>query len=188
MIKSRLLLIFILIVFLGVVFLISNGLSKQTNTKSLKVFHPKTMLKITSPVFLEGGLISQKYTCKGENISPPLIIENVPTEAKSLVLIVDDPDAPMGTFTHWLVWNIDPKLKKIEENSTPAGAVVGENDFGQIGYGGPCPPNGIHRYYFKIFALDKVLDLPSGSTRNQLELVIKDHILEQTEIMGRFGQ
>jgi Raf kinase inhibitor-like protein, YbhB/YbcL family len=119
-------------------------------------------MKITSSAFQEGGNIPSKFTCDGSDTSPPLQITGVPSKAKSLVLIADDPDAPSGLFTHWLVWNIPPQTNSIAEGSAPKG-VQGTNDFGKSGYRGPCPPPGTHRYSFKIFALDRELDLRSGA-------------------------
>src|ERR1700730_16873973 len=118
-------------------------------------------MKITSPAFQEGGNIPQKFTCDGANVNPALRLEGITADAKSLVLIVDDPDAPGGSFTHWLIWNIDPKASEISEGSAPKGA-QGKNDFGKSGYGGPCPPSGTHRYFFKLFALDQPLNLSAG--------------------------
>src|SRR5216684_7214495 len=120
-------------------------------------------MKISSPAFQEGGTIPEKFSKNGQNVNPELRIEGAPAEAKSLALIVDDPDAPVGLFTHWLVWNIDPKTTEITENSVPKGAVQGTNDFPGERYDGPCPPSGTHRYYFKVFALDKTLDLRAGA-------------------------
>jgi Raf kinase inhibitor-like YbhB/YbcL family protein len=144
-------------------------------------------MKITSSTFQEGGNIPSKFTCDGANSSPALQISDVPSEAKSLVLIVDDPDAPSGLFTHWAVWNISPQSSTIAEGSTPKGA-QGTNDFGKSGYGGPCPPSGTHRYYFKIFALDRELDLPSGAKRGQLDAAMKGHVIAQGELMGRYSR
>src|SRR5256886_16016020 len=124
-------------------------------------------MKVTSSGFQEGANIPSKFTCDGANTSPPLQISDVPSEAKSLVLIVDDPDAPSGLFTHWLVWNIDPKTQSIAEANS-AGGVEGKNDFGKTGYGGPCPPSGTHRYYFRIFALDQQLSLKPGARRKEV--------------------
>src|SRR5438034_3255667 len=129
-------------------------------------------MKITSSAFQEGGNIPSKFTCDGGDTSPPLQIAEVRSEAKSLVLIADDPDAPSGLFTHWAVWNISPQTNSIAEGNPPKG-VQGTNDFGRSGYGGPCPPSGTHRYYFKIFALDRELDLPAGTKRSQLDAAIK---------------
>jgi len=144
-------------------------------------------MKITSSAFQEGGNIPSKFSCDGGNTSPPLQISNVPPEAKSLVLIVDDPDAPSGLFTHWAVWNISPQTNTVAEGSTPKG-VQGTNDFGRSGYGGPCPPYGMHRYYFKIFALDRELDLPFGAKRSQLDAALKGHAIAQGELMGRYSR
>jgi Raf kinase inhibitor-like YbhB/YbcL family protein len=144
-------------------------------------------MKITSSAFQEGGNIPSKFTCDGSDISPPLQIAEVPSGTKSLALVVDDPDAPSGLFTHWMVWNISPQTNTIEEGSTPKG-VDGTNDFGKSGYGGPCPPSGTHRYYFKIFALDRELDLPPGTKRSQLDAAMKGHVVEQGELMGRYSR
>jgi Raf kinase inhibitor-like YbhB/YbcL family protein len=144
-------------------------------------------MKITSSAFQQGGNIPSKFSCDGPNTSPPLQISDVPPEAKSLVLIVDDPDAPSGLFTHWVVWNISPQTNSVGEGSAPKG-VHGTNDFGKSGYGGPCPPSGTHRYYFKIFALDRQLDLPSGAKRSQLDAAMKGHVVAQGELMGRYSR
>jgi len=145
-------------------------------------------MKITTTAFQEGGNIPSKFTCDGADANPPLRFEGVPAEAKSLALIVDDADAPGGLFTHWLVWNIDPTTTTVEENSAPANGVQGRNDFGKSGYGGPCPPSGTHRYFFKIFALDRQLDLAAGSKRAQLDAQMRGHILAQGELMGRYSR
>jgi Raf kinase inhibitor-like YbhB/YbcL family protein len=144
-------------------------------------------MTITSRAFHQGGDIPAKFTCDGGNTSPPLQITGVPAEAKTLVLIADDPDAPGGLFTHWLVWNIAPQTNSIAEGTPPKG-VHGTNDFGKSGYGGPCPPSGAHRYYFKIFALDRELDLQSGAKRQQLEAAMKAHVVAQGELMGRYAR
>ena len=144
-------------------------------------------MKITSSAFQQGGNIPSKFTCDGANTSPSLQISDVPSEAKGLVLIVDDPDAPSGLFTHWTAWNISPQTSTVAEGSTPKG-VHGTNDFGKSGYGGPCPPSGMHRYYFKIFALDRELDLPAGAKRGQLDAAMKGHVVAQGELMGRYAR
>jgi Raf kinase inhibitor-like YbhB/YbcL family protein len=144
-------------------------------------------MKITSSAFPEGGNIPKQFTCDGADTSPALKIEGTPAEAKSLALIVDDPDAPSGLFTHWIVWNIDPKTAEINEGSAPKG-VQGKNDFGKSGYGGPCPPSGTHRYYFKIFALDRQLDLAAGAKRGQLDAALQGHIIGQGELMARYSR
>lgn len=144
-------------------------------------------MKITSSAFQEGGNIPPKFTCDGGDSSPPLRIAGIPSGAKTLALVVDDPDAPSGLFTHWIVWNISPQTNAIAEGSAPQGA-QGTNDFGKSGYGGPCPPSGTHRYYFKIFALDRELNLSSGTKRNQLDAAMKGHVVAQGELMGRYAK
>lgn len=146
----------------------------------------KLMITLTSPVFENEQMIPAKYTCQGENINPELQINDVPDDAKSLVLMVDDPDAPRGTWTHWLVWNISIDTTIIGENQVPIGAVEGLNDSGSLGYEGPCPPSGIHRYYFRLYAVDTILDLKEGSGRGVLEASIAGHIIEKTELMGTY--
>jgi Raf kinase inhibitor-like YbhB/YbcL family protein len=141
-------------------------------------------MEITSSAFHEGGNIPSKFTCDGSDTSPPLQITGIPSEAKSLVLIADDPDAPGGLFTHWLVWNIPPQTNSIAEGSAPKG-VHGTNDFGKSGYKGPCPPTGTHRYSFKVFALDHELDLRGGAKRSQLDAAMKGHVVAQGELVGR---
>jgi Raf kinase inhibitor-like YbhB/YbcL family protein len=148
--------------------------------------NPKATLKITSPAFQEGGEIPAKFSRAGDNANPALQISETPAAAKSLVLIVDDPDAPVGLFTHWLVWNIDPKTSEIAEHSVPKGAVQGTNDFPGQRYDGPQPPSGTHRYYFKIFALDQKLDLRAGAKRKELDAAMNGHVIAQGQLMGRF--
>jgi Raf kinase inhibitor-like YbhB/YbcL family protein len=145
-------------------------------------------MKIRSPAFQEGGTIPKKFSKNDQNVSPELRIEGVPAEAKSLALIVDDPDAPVGLFTHWLVWNIDPKTTEIAENSLPKSAAQGTNDFPGTGYDGPQPPSGTHRYYFKVFALDRILDLKSGAKRREVDTAMRGHVIGQGELMGRYSK
>ena len=144
-------------------------------------------IKVTSSAFREGGNIPSKFTCDGSDTSPPLQITGFPSEAKSLVLIADDPDAPSGLFTHWLIWNIPPQTNSVAEGSAPKG-VQGTNDFGKSGYRGPCPPPGTHRYSFKIFALDRELDLRSGAKRSQVDAAMKGHVIAQGELVGRYAR
>ena len=140
---------------------------------------------VESPVLLKGEMISSRYTCDGEDLSPPLVIKEVPKEAESLALIMDDPDAPMGVFVHWVAWNLDPRMEQLEEGVSLQGE--GKNDFGTIGYRGPCPPKGeLHRYYFKVYALDRELDLSIGSSKADLEEAMEGHILDQAELMGTY--
>ena len=142
--------------------------------------------KITSPAFKQKEYVPSKYTCDGIDVNPPLAIEDIPPEAKSLALSVDDPDAPRGTWVHWVVWNISSTTKEIRENAVPEGAVQGMNDFGKQEYGGPCPPSGTHRYFFKIYALDTLLNLRSSTTKAMLESAMKGHILAEAEIIGLY--
>ena len=144
-------------------------------------------VKVTSSAFQSGDNIPSKFTCDGSDTSPPLQIAGIPSNAKTLVLIADDPDAPGGLFTHWLVWNIPPQLSSIAEGSSPKG-VQGANDFGKSGYRGPCPPPGTHRYSFKIFALDRELDLRPGAKRSQVDTAMKGHVLAQGELIGRYAR
>jgi len=143
-------------------------------------------MTVTSPAFSGGGEIPAKFTCNGQGSSPELRISGTPPGAKSLVLIADDPDAPGGVFTHWLVWNIDPQTTRLGENSVPAGALEGTNDFSKRSYGPPCPPSGTHRYIFKIFALDRPLELKAGARRADVDAAMRGHVLTQGELIGRY--
>ncbi|MBI3875733.1 MAG: YbhB/YbcL family Raf kinase inhibitor-like protein [Verrucomicrobia bacterium] len=145
-------------------------------------------MKITSPVFSNGGAIPKKYTGDSSDLNPPLHIEGVPDGAKSLALIMDDPDAPGGTFNHWVLFNMDPKTHDIHEGSVPVIATQGSNDFGRVDYGGPKPPSGEHHYFFKMFALDTVLNLARGSSRVELEKAMNRHVLDQASLMGRYAR
>lgn len=145
-------------------------------------------MNITSNAFANNALIPAKYTCDGENINPALNISAVPENAKSLVLIVDDPDAPVGLWVHWLIWNIDVKTQVIAENSVPKNAIEGTTSFGKTGYGGPCPPDKIHRYFFKVYALDTILDLPESATKTELEKAMQNHIIDSAQIIGRYDR
>jgi Raf kinase inhibitor-like YbhB/YbcL family protein len=144
------------------------------------------VMKIESPSFKNNEMIPSKYTCDAENINPPITISGISQDAKSLVLIVDDPDAPAKTWVHWTVWNIDPKTTEILENSVPQDAVEGVTDFGTPGYGGPCPPSGTHRYFFKLYALDTTLDLSSSATVEDIQEAMEGHILDSVELIGLY--
>lgn len=145
-------------------------------------------MRISSPAFADNHEIPVDYTCDGENINPPLIIADVPEEAQSLVLIVDDPDAPSGIFTHWLVWNIEPSIEDVSEGEVPQGGVEGENDGNEKGYTGPCPPSGTHRYFFHLYALDKNLDLKSSADRGEVEDEMDGHVISETQFMGLYSR
>jgi len=143
-------------------------------------------MRIKSFEFENNGFIPRQFSCDGENVPPVLVFENIPSNAKSLALIVDDPDAPGGTFTHWLVWNIPPTVYELSKNNV--NFPQGVTDFGKIGYGGPCPPSGTHRYFFKLFALDTVLNLEQGASRKQLEQAMQGHIIEKAELIGKYNR
>jgi len=142
------------------------------------------IMKLMSPEFEHNQFIPKKFTCVGNDVNPALKIEDVPKEAQSLVLIIDDPDAPAGTWVHWVVYDI-PVISQIGENTIPG--TQGINDFKKINYGGPCPPSGTHRYFFKLYALDIKLNLPEGKTKAQIEKATEGHIIENDELMGLFG-
>ena len=144
-------------------------------------------LTLSSSAFKSGGEIPRQYTCEGADQSPALSWSGAPAGTKSFALIADDPDAPSGLFTHWLLWNIPSQTNSIAEGNAPKG-VQGTNDFGKSGYRGPCPPPGVHRYSFKIFALDRELDLRSGAKRNQVDAAMKGHIMAQAELVGRYAR
>ena len=140
-------------------------------------------MKITSPAFEHNKSIPEKYTCEGSDINPSLQIMDIPAEAKSLALIVDDPDAPGGIFVHWVVFDI-PVTNQIAEKTFPGRQ--GINDFGRKKYGGPCPPSGTHRYFFKLYALDTSLNLKEGITKGDLEYAMKGHIVSSAELIGLY--
>ena len=150
-------------------------------------------MKLTSPAFQQNGKIPSKYTCDGENINPPLLIADVPKSVKSLVLLMDDPDIPeiakknfnVEVWDHWVVFNMPPTLRTIEEGENPPG-ILGKNTRGNITYGGPCPPDREHRYFFRLYALDIMLNLKEGATKNEVEQAMRGHVLEQTESIGRY--
>lgn len=142
-------------------------------------------LKITSPVFGYKEKIPAKYTCDGDDINPPLTIENIPNNSVSLVLINDDPDAPIGNWDHWIVYNI-PITNSIEEDSIPG--IMGLNSWSRNNYGGPCPPSGTHRYFFKVYALDSKLKLDAGATKTEVELAMKDKIIAKGELIGVYSR
>jgi hypothetical protein len=142
--------------------------------------------KLSSPAFQDSGSIPQQFTCQGENISPELNWSEVPANTKSFALIMDDPDAPGGTFTHWVLFDIPADQKQLAENASPIG-LSGNNGLNQTGYMGPCPPSGIHRYYFRLYALDvPSLNLKEGAARSEVEAAIKNHLIGAADTMGRY--
>ncbi|MBN1360286.1 MAG: YbhB/YbcL family Raf kinase inhibitor-like protein [Sedimentisphaerales bacterium] len=149
-------------------------------------------MKISSSAFTEGGPIPSKHTCDGQDVSPPLKWDSVPDGTKSIALICDDPDAPMGTFVHWVLYNLPADTTGLPENMSresalSTGAAQGTNDFGRLGYGGPCPPGGTHRYYFKVYALDAQIDPGRpGLKKNDVLKAMKGHILAEGQLMGKY--
>ncbi len=147
---------------------------------------PSNGMTITSPAFAANQEIPRKYGCSGTNTSPPLSFAGVPAPAKTLALIVEDPDAPGGLFTHWVVWNIPPTATTVAEGQPPAGGTEGKSSYGTSGWGPPCPPNGEHRYVFNFFALDAALSLPPSAGREELLNAMKGHALAQAQLTGRY--
>lgn len=147
-------------------------------------------MKLKSSAFKHEELIPIKYTCNGEDISPPLSWTDVPKNTQSLALICDDPDAPMGTWDHWILFNLPPSITELEENiqQFPSNTCFGSNSWNRNDYGGPCPPDREHRYFFKLYALDVTLDLKNGVTKRELLKAMKDHILAEASLMGRYNQ
>ncbi len=161
----------------------------DNNKKGVKIME----LKVESSAFQYGGTIPVKYTCDGEDISPPLKWSQGPAGTKCYAIIADDPDAPMGTWVHWVIYNIPADVTELPEGVPPQkvlgdGSLQGVNDFRRIGYGGPCPPGGTHRYYFKVYALDTEVDAVPGLTKRQLLKKIEKHIIAKGEIMGKYSR
>ncbi len=140
-------------------------------------------MKIKSPEFSNNSYIPSKFTCQGQDVNPELNIEEIPDQTKSMAVIVDDPDAPMGTWVHWVVYDM-PVTERIGEGTVPG--KQGMNDFGRLSYGGPCPPSGTHRYFFKAYALDRELELDDGISKGELEKAMEGHILDQAELVGLY--
>ena len=163
------------------IFILIIGCIQQKHIEAIGVIE----MKLTSSAFTHNGQIPSEYTCDGDDLSPPLSISDAPLNAKSLVLINDDPDAPVGTWDHWVVFNINPSTKEISKGKEPQGT-AGKNSWGKTGYGGPCPPSGTHRYFFKLYALDTMLHLPVGSTKKNLEMAMQGHIIGQAQLIGNY--
>jgi len=148
-------------------------------------------IKLTSTAFEEGDMIPKQYTCEGNDTSPPLAWTGVPDGAKSLALITNDPDAPAGDWVHWIIFNIPPNVTELPESipaneTVPGGGTHGKNSWGRLGYGGPCPPSGTHRYVFKLYALDTELNLKIGATKKDVENAMKGHVLAEGQLMGKY--
>ena len=152
------------------------------------------MFQIKSSAFNAEGNIPSKFTCQGADISPALEWNGAPEGTKAFALVVHDPDAPRsGGFTHWVAYDIPPEAKNLPENvakdgSLPGGGTQGKNDFGKTGYNGPCPPSGTHRYYFRVYALDRTLNLHPGATKEEVEKAIRGHVLAEAELMGKYSK
>ena len=145
-------------------------------------------MKISSPSFENLSNIPHEYTCDGEDISPPLEFKGVPEETTSLALIVDDPDAPGKIWTHWMVFNINPHTTHVQEDSVPDEGIEAMTDFGHVGYGGPCPPSGIHKYRFRLFALNIRLELDEDVSKQEIERFMEGHIIEKAELTGLYSR
>ena len=181
---------FIPVIFLIIIFIVGCSVEEEKIIQDEKINIEKEIkplegvenMKLTSPAFKHNGAMPSEYTCDGEDISPELNIGDVPENAKSLALIMDDPDAPVGTWVHWVAWNMPQDTKKIAKGTEPKGA-AGKNSWGRTGYGGPCPPSGTHRYVFKLYALDKTLDLKESSDKEDLEKAMQGHIIKKAELI-----
>lgn len=145
-------------------------------------------MTLYSPAFPDNGYIPGKYTCDGENVSPPLHIRGVSAKARSLVLVMEDPDALGGDWVHWTVWNMDASTRVISENSIPDGSVEGDTDFDLPAWAGPCPREGVHRYVFRLYALGVRLDLPPRATKQQLNRALRGHVLDEAVLVGQYGR
>jgi hypothetical protein len=170
----------ILAIGITIIFIITNNIGCIENQQSRF-----GNMKLSSSAFEDNKMIPSEYTCDGTDLSPPLSFSNIPENTKSLALIMDDPDAPIKTWVHWLIWNIPINktgLSKGENITYPKG----KNDFGYLDYGGPCPPSGTHRYFFKLYALDTTIDLNEGSTKKQLESAMSGHIIEEAQLIGTY--
>lgn len=165
----------LILICVSLVFLVINRLKPEKESK----------MKLTS-VFEYNANIPSEYTCDGEDLAPILEISEVPAGAKELVLIVDDPDAPVGTFVHWVLYNIPADTKEIDNKNLQPEIKQGMTDFGKIGWGGPCPPSGVHRYFFKLYALDSIIDLPTGATKFQVEKAAREYIIDKAELIGLY--
>lgn len=148
-------------------------------------------ITLTSSAFAEGALIPRRHTCDGEDVSPPLTLTGIPDGTQSVALICDDPDAPVGTWVHWVLFNLPADLVELPaeipgDETLNNGAIHGKNDFGRLGYGGPCPPGGTHRYFFKVYALDTKVSLESGATKDMLLKAMEGHILAEGQLMGKY--
>lgn len=200
-IPKQIIIILVFLLIIGGIFYYLSQRSEEKETSELELKTPESEevektspegktqnMKIESPAFAGNESIPSKYTCDGKDVNPPLKFSEIPGDSESLILIVDDPDAPGGTWVHWTIWNIAPETKEIGEASVPEGAVEGITDFGEPGYGGPCPPSGTHRYFFKLFALDTTLDLDSSAKKKDIEKAMEGHVLDRAQLIGLYSR
>lgn len=178
--------LFLLAVILSIFIVVS--VSKKPIPSPKPLITNLLSMRLTSPEFKDNEIIPGKFTCDGLNVNPELKIYGIPDNAVSLAVILDDPDSVGGDWSHWIVWNIDPKTSNIAENSIPAGAVVGKSDFGENKYDGPCPPSGTHRYVFHLYALDIKLNIPENSTKTDLLKAMEGHLVAETKLMGNYSR
>jgi len=176
------------IVFLCCLFVTGALLPRLTRKKTNAPNAPLTPMILSSPSFQNNGYLPAKFTCDGVGVNPPLRFADIPDGAISLALILDDPDSPSKQFTHWLIWNIDPKTTAIEENSFPREAIQGRTNFRENKYGGPCPPTGAHHYRFRLYALDAMLDLPLSTDKPSLLAALAGHTLAEAELIGLYAR
>jgi Raf kinase inhibitor-like YbhB/YbcL family protein len=181
-----------MVVLAGAMLAVATGSAGCGGAPAPDVAPSQMTIRLTSPAFVEGGAIPKEYTCDGAGKSPPLQWSGVPGSARALALICDDPDAPMGTFSHWVVHDLSPETTTLAEaispDSGPLAASQGKNDFGKTGYGGPCPPSGTHRYIFRLYALDASLNLGRGATRASVLKAIEGHIVAEGRLMGKYSR
>lgn len=181
------------LILLGILLLLAPACSNRDGATAESEAEVSMTIELTSPAFGQGEAIPTKYTCDGEDISPPLQWQNLPDGTESLAFIMDDPDAPRGTWVHWVLYDIPAAASELPENVAPANTVPGggsqgTSSFRRVGYDGPCPPGGSHRYFFKLYALDSRLDLAAGATKEQLLAAMEGHILAQGELMGAYAR
>jgi len=183
--KATFAIVVFVLVILGILFIFS---SKDKNYSRPIIVKDNSIMEIKSSAFTNGDRIPAKYTCDGEDINPELSFSSIPEDARSLALIFDDPDAPAGTWLHWAIWNISSETHILPEGYGLTDETEGITSFGNVGYGGPCPGSGEHRYFFYLFALDTKIDIPSGASREKLEQAMGGHIIEEAKLMGLYSR
>jgi len=180
---------FFIVALVLVIFGIFSILDKDNKNNNAPIVMKNTpIMQITSNAFINGESIPPKYTCDGEDINPELLLSGIPKGAQSLAIVLDDPDSPIGTWLHWTIWNLSPDTHILPEGYRLADETEGITSFGNIGYGGPCPGSGEHRYFFKLFALDTKLNLPSDTDRKELEGAMEGHVIDSAELMGLYSR